>query len=75
MVGGLTGGRDGWPGTETVLTTSEYGATLQKGQLLSHTTHTRSHTHKILSRGGKYGRRKKYVCVLLAYMTLKVLLL
>lgn len=31
----MTGGRDGWPGTETVLTTSEYGATLQKGQLCS----------------------------------------
>lgn len=33
--GGVTGGRDGWPGTETVLTTSEYRATLQKGQLCS----------------------------------------
>lgn len=41
----MTGGRDGWPETETVLTTSEYGALLQKGQLLS-LTHTRTNTHK-----------------------------
>ena len=48
MVGGLTGGRDGWPRTETLLTTSEYGATLQKGQHRAHThtqTHTHTHTH------------------------------
>ena len=54
MVGGLTGGRDGWPGTETVLTTSEYGATLQKGQRLTHThTHMRArkHTQNNVSRG------------------------
>ncbi|KAL7831058.1 hypothetical protein SRHO_G00305600 [Serrasalmus rhombeus] len=29
---GVTDDRDGWPGTKHVLTTSEYGATLQKGQ-------------------------------------------
>lgn len=29
---GVTDDRDGWPRTKHVLTTSEYGATLQKGQ-------------------------------------------
>ena len=45
---GLTAGRDGWPGTETVLTTSEYGATLQKGQRRAH-IHLHTPTRKILS--------------------------